>query len=251
MTHPLDLAITAAALARGFPFVGLIGSKTKRARFEKRFRALGIPEERMRALACPIGVPRHRGKEPAVIAASVAAQLLAERERIAAPRSADAGAAKGTPDESLPGRSPPSSPAPSRSRASTWRRGEGGPFGAVIVRHGQVLAEGWNQVTSTNDPTAHAEVVAIRRACAAVDTFALEGATLYASCEPCPMCLAVGLLGARLAHRLSPTRATRRPRSASTTPSSTTRCRRRPAERLMPMQHAPTEEARGGLRAIG
>lgn len=68
--------------------------------------------------------------------------------------------------------------------------GEGGPFGAVIVRHGQVLAEGWNQVTSTNDPTAHAEVVAIRRACQAVDTFALEGAVLYASCEPCPMCLA-------------------------------------------------------------
>jgi len=68
--------------------------------------------------------------------------------------------------------------------------GEGGPFGAVIVRHGQVLAEGWNQVTSSNDPTAHAEVVAIRRACLAVDTFALEGAVLYASCEPCPMCLA-------------------------------------------------------------
>jgi tRNA(Arg) A34 adenosine deaminase TadA len=69
-------------------------------------------------------------------------------------------------------------------------RGEGGPFGAVIVRDGTVLAEGWNQVTSTNDPTAHAEVVAIRRACQAVDAFSLEGATLYASCEPCPMCLA-------------------------------------------------------------
>ncbi len=81
--HPLDLAITAEALARGFPFVGLIGSKTKRARFEKRFRALGIAAERVRALACPIGVPQIRGKEPAVIAASVAAQLLAERERIA------------------------------------------------------------------------------------------------------------------------------------------------------------------------
>ena len=68
--------------------------------------------------------------------------------------------------------------------------GEGGPFGAVIVRDGEVLAEGWNQVTSTNDPTAHAEVVAIRRACQAVDDFALSGATLYTSCEPCPMCLA-------------------------------------------------------------
>ena len=68
--------------------------------------------------------------------------------------------------------------------------GEGGPFGAVIVRDGQVLAEGWNQVTSTNDPTAHAEVTAIRRACRTVGDFALPGATLYTSCEPCPMCLA-------------------------------------------------------------
>ncbi|MCB8820020.1 nucleoside deaminase [Microvirga rosea] len=68
--------------------------------------------------------------------------------------------------------------------------GAGGPFGAVIVRDGQVLGEGWNQVTSANDPTAHAEVVAIRRACEAVGDFALQGATLYTSCEPCPMCLA-------------------------------------------------------------
>lgn len=70
------------------------------------------------------------------------------------------------------------------------RAGEGGPFGALIVRDGEVLAEGWNQVTSANDPTAHAEVVAIRRACQAVGDFALPGATLYTSCEPCPMCLA-------------------------------------------------------------
>jgi guanine deaminase len=66
----------------------------------------------------------------------------------------------------------------------------GGPFGAVIVRDGAVLAEGWNEVTSSNDPTAHAEVTAIRKACHAVGTFSLEGATLYTSCEPCPMCLA-------------------------------------------------------------
>jgi guanine deaminase len=68
--------------------------------------------------------------------------------------------------------------------------GAGGPFGAVVVRDGRVLGEGWNQVTSTNDPTAHAEVVAIRRACEAVSDFALQGAVLYTSCEPCPMCLA-------------------------------------------------------------
>ncbi len=68
--------------------------------------------------------------------------------------------------------------------------GEGGPFGAVIVRDGRVLAEGWNLVTSTNDPTAHAEVTAIRRACREAGDFHIHGATLYTSCEPCPMCLA-------------------------------------------------------------
>ena len=67
---------------------------------------------------------------------------------------------------------------------------EGGPFGAVIMRDGQLLSEGWNKVTSALDPTAHAEVVAIRRACEAVGDFSLKGATLYSSCEPCPMCLA-------------------------------------------------------------
>lgn len=68
--------------------------------------------------------------------------------------------------------------------------GAGGPFGAVIVRDGRIIGEGWNKVTSSNDPTAHAEVVAIRDACARLDSFALEGAVLYTSCEPCPMCLA-------------------------------------------------------------
>jgi tRNA(Arg) A34 adenosine deaminase TadA len=68
--------------------------------------------------------------------------------------------------------------------------GAGGPFGAVVALDGQVIAEGWNQVTSTNDPTAHAEIVAIRRACAALGRFDLRGAVLYTSCEPCPMCLA-------------------------------------------------------------
>ena len=67
--------------------------------------------------------------------------------------------------------------------------GQGGPFGAVIVRAGEIVAEGVNQVTSSNDPTAHAEVVAIRAACVAVGAFLLEGCELYSSCEPCPMCL--------------------------------------------------------------
>lgn len=64
-----------------------------------------------------------------------------------------------------------------------------GPFGAVIVRDGQLIAEGQNRVSIDNDPTAHAEVVAIRRACAALISFSLDGCTIYSSCEPCPMCL--------------------------------------------------------------
>lgn len=66
----------------------------------------------------------------------------------------------------------------------------GGPFGAIIVREGIVLAEGWNKVTSTYDPTAHAEVIAIREACKRTRSFSLAGSILYTSCEPCPMCLA-------------------------------------------------------------
>lgn len=67
---------------------------------------------------------------------------------------------------------------------------EGGPFGAVVVKDGEILGEGWNCVTSSHDPTAHAEVVAIRRACAKLGAFQLKGCELYTSCEPCPMCLA-------------------------------------------------------------
>jgi guanine deaminase len=69
------------------------------------------------------------------------------------------------------------------------RANDGGPFGAVIVRGEEIIAEGWNQVTSTNDPSAHAEVVAIRRACEKLKTFNLPDCDIYASCEPCPMCL--------------------------------------------------------------
>lgn len=65
----------------------------------------------------------------------------------------------------------------------------GGPFGAVIVRNGKIIAEGWNEVTSTNDPTAHAEMQAIRKAAAVLGNFELSGCEIYASCEPCPMCL--------------------------------------------------------------
>ena len=66
----------------------------------------------------------------------------------------------------------------------------GGPFGAIVVRNGRIVGRGWNQVTSTNDPTAHAEVVAVRAACKKLKRFHLDDCELYTSCEPCPMCLA-------------------------------------------------------------
>jgi tRNA(Arg) A34 adenosine deaminase TadA len=69
------------------------------------------------------------------------------------------------------------------------RRGKGGPFGAVVVRNGKVVGRGFNQVTAANDPTAHAEIVAIRAACQRLKTFQLDDCDLYTSCEPCPMCL--------------------------------------------------------------
>ena len=68
-------------------------------------------------------------------------------------------------------------------------KGAGGPFGAVVVKNGEIVGEGYNQVTSTNDPTAHAEVVAIRNACLKLESFQLDECVLYTSCEPCPMCL--------------------------------------------------------------
>jgi len=69
------------------------------------------------------------------------------------------------------------------------RSGRGGPFAAVVVKDGRIIAEGANCVTSTNDPTAHAEIVAIREACKTLGHFQLTGCDIYTTCEPCPMCL--------------------------------------------------------------
>jgi guanine deaminase len=76
-----------------------------------------------------------------------------------------------------------------RLSVEMMRTGRGGPFGAIIVQGNEVIGRGHNQVTASNDPTAHAEVVAIRDACRRLGTFRLDGCDLYTSCEPCPMCL--------------------------------------------------------------
>lgn len=70
------------------------------------------------------------------------------------------------------------------------RLGDGGPFGAVIVREGKIIGKGWNRVLTANDPTAHAEITAIRDACRATSSYQLEDCSIYVNCEPCPMCLA-------------------------------------------------------------
>ena len=79
------------------------------------------------------------------------------------------------------------------------RSGKGGPFAAVVVKDGRIIAEGTNRVTSTNDPTAHAEIVAIREACRSLTSFQLTGCDIYTSCEPCPMCMGA-IYWARPAH---------------------------------------------------
>lgn len=84
-----------------------------------------------------------------------------------------------------------------KTAEENFRSGNGGPFGAVVVRNGEIVAVAGNCVTSANDPTAHAEVVAIREACKKLETFDLSGCEIFASCEPCPMCLGA-ILWARI-----------------------------------------------------
>jgi tRNA(Arg) A34 adenosine deaminase TadA len=86
-----------------------------------------------------------------------------------------------------------------RLSLAKMRANQGGPFGAVVIRNGRIVGRGWNRVTSTNDPTAHAEIVAIRDACRRLKAFELDGCELYTSCEPCPMCLSA-IYWARFRH---------------------------------------------------
>lgn len=126
--------------------------------------------------------------------------------------------------------------------------GRGGPFGAVLVRDGRVLAEGWNEVTSTNDPTAHAEVVAIRRACREIGSFSLEGATLYSSCEPCPMCLA-SAYWARVKRIVFANSRSDAAAIGFDDAFIYDEIPKSPAQRSIPAEHMPTEDARAVFAA--
>ena len=148
--HPLDLAITAAALRRGFPYVGLIGSATKRARFEKRFREIGIAAEtRSRALVCPIGLPGIADKDPAIIAASVTAQLLRLRERRASNLSPPLRSLtiKAPHDRSSERRS-----APSRARRRAVARAHGRRSRRAVRRRDRARGQGSRPRAGTRSP---------------------------------------------------------------------------------------------------
>jgi guanine deaminase len=125
---------------------------------------------------------------------------------------------------------------------------EGGPFGAVVVRDGEIIARGWNRVTSANDPTAHAEIVAIREACARLDTFSLVGCDLYASCEPCPLCLAA-IYWSRLDRIYFGATCADAARAGFDDQHFYDEIRRPTSERSLPMQQALREEAVVALQA--
>jgi guanine deaminase len=126
--------------------------------------------------------------------------------------------------------------------------GRGGPFGAVIVRNGEIVAEGANQVTSTNDPTAHAEVVAIRRACEKLGVFELADCELYTSCEPCPMCFGA-IYWARLSRVYFASTAEDAAEAGFDDSFIYSELRLPKAERRIPTAQMMREEALAGFRA--
>lgn len=117
----------------------------------------------------------------------------------------------------------------------------GGPFGALVVREGEVIARAANRVTQANDPTAHAEVQAIRAACAALSTFRLDGCTLYASCEPCPMCLGA-IYWARLERVVYAATHEEAARAGFSDEMIYRELKRPPDERRLPMQQQLADE---------
>lgn len=126
--------------------------------------------------------------------------------------------------------------------------GRGGPFAAVIVKGGEIISEGANSVTSTNDPTAHAEVVAIRNACRALAAFDLNGCEIYTSCEPCPMCLGA-IYWARLARIYFACTAADAANAGFDDSFVYEEIARPHIQRKIPMTEMMREEALGGFRA--
>lgn len=128
------------------------------------------------------------------------------------------------------------------------KAGRGGPFAAVIVKDGKVLAEGTNRVTSMNDPTAHAEIVAIREACKKLGHFELKGCEIYTTCEPCPMCLGA-IYWARPARVYFASTAADASRAGFEDSLIYEELKRPPAARKIPMTQLMREEALVAFRA--
>ncbi|HEV2385737.1 MAG TPA: nucleoside deaminase [Candidatus Acidoferrales bacterium] len=128
------------------------------------------------------------------------------------------------------------------------RSGRGGPFAAVVVRNGRVVAEGTNLVTSSCDPTAHAEIVAIRRACQVLGQFHLAGCEIYASCEPCPMCFSA-IYWARLDRLVFAATAEDAAGAGFDDSRILEQLRLAPERRRIPAQQLMREQALGALRA--
>jgi tRNA(Arg) A34 adenosine deaminase TadA len=130
------------------------------------------------------------------------------------------------------------------------RSGRGGPFGAVIVKDGNMIAEEANQVTSTSDPTAHAEILAVRAACARLKVFDLHGCEIYTSCEPCPMCLGA-IYWARLSSIYFASAAADASRIGFDDSLIYREIAQPPAKRTIPMIQMMREESLAAFRAWG
>ncbi len=128
------------------------------------------------------------------------------------------------------------------------RDGDGGPFAALVVKEGHIVAEGTNQVTASNDPTAHAEIVAIRAACRALATFQLTGCEVYTTCEPCPMCLGA-IYWARPARVLFANTAADAAAVGFDDSAIYGELRLPPGERAIPMVQLMRDEAQAAFRA--
>ncbi|MFO0952988.1 MAG: nucleoside deaminase [Isosphaeraceae bacterium] len=135
-----------------------------------------------------------------------------------------------------------------RLSAEKMEAREGGPFGAVVVKDGQIVGRGWNRVTKANDPTAHAEIMAVRDACARLNTFSLAGCELYSSCEPCPMCLAA-IYWARLDRVYFAASAEDAARAGFDDGTISRELNLPPSERSLPAEQALRDEAQAAFEA--
>lgn len=164
-----------------FAYLGMMGSAAKTTQLFKELDAEGIANEKLSHIKTPIGI-NISSKTSMEIAISVAAEIISEKNKHQPSQRNNTLNMKDTDQHFM------------KIAIALSEEGmnsnKGGPFGAIVVQNGEIIGRGNNRVTSTNDPTAHAEVTAIRDACKNINDFQLAGSTIYTSCEPCPMCLA-------------------------------------------------------------